>query len=598
MKKQLMILYAALFLAAGCNYLEPLENGAYTEDNYQDYPELIRGFVEHAYYQRPSTYLSGRYIVADCIAGDATWRNPSEAARQFATGSATMTNNPFAGIWTADYDGIYYCNRFLKDFVGLGTKYIVHEVSNRNLQRTLHGDAYALRAWFYFDLLRFFGGRSPSGEMLGVPLLTEPVEAADADMASVRRAGYDDCIRQILSDCDSALAYLPLANRDFLVEEQEPVVTLGAVRYRRFDGVSVKALKSLVMLTWASPAFNPGNDISRWEEAARLAKEVIDHKLTLESAEAVVGGFDPAKPFMWNNPNATGAIYVSNIAENASFETNFYPSGFSGTATYVPTDDFVQCFPMANGYPITDIRSQYDPKDPYKGRDPRLYANIYYHGSEAVRNTNPDDIMYTFNMAEGTGQDAPGLLNTSPTGYYIKKYVYMGWNGKDPTPQVAQHCIFFYRWAHMCLVFAEAANQVVGPLDRSRFGLSAKEALAYLRNRPLEDGSQGLGVDGDPYLEECARFGQRHFDALVRNEWRIETFLEGFRFHNIRRWNEDSVLNDDIHAVRVTMDGATPVYEVTTLEKRRFPSPWFPLPYMEVRRCPGLEQNSGWENWK
>lgn len=40
---------------------------------------------------------------------------------------------------------------------------------------------------------------------------------------------------------------------------------------------------------------------------------------------------------------------------------------------------------MANGYPITDPRSGYDPQKPYDDRDPRFYAAIYYNGSSVLR---------------------------------------------------------------------------------------------------------------------------------------------------------------------------------------------------------------------
>ena len=37
-----------------------------------------------------------------------------------------------------------------------------------------------------------------------------------------------------------------------------------------------------------------------------------------------------------------------------------------------PTQNLVDAFPMANGYPINDVHSAYDPANPYANRDPRL----------------------------------------------------------------------------------------------------------------------------------------------------------------------------------------------------------------------------------
>ena len=56
----------AAFLAAGCNsYLEPLPNGAYTDENIDLYPEILRGFVDKAYMNsdmNPRYYTATRYI--------------------------------------------------------------------------------------------------------------------------------------------------------------------------------------------------------------------------------------------------------------------------------------------------------------------------------------------------------------------------------------------------------------------------------------------------------------------------------------------------------------------------------------------------------
>lgn len=597
-KKQILISLAIMSLCGCSNYLDPLQNGSYNEDNYKDYPTICRGFVEKAYSLRPQSYISTRYIGTDCLADDGTWRERSGSGIMLATGQAKMTNYFLSDIYATDYSAIYYCNRFLEDDIGLNTRYLVDSSANAKLQRALQGDAYGLRAWYLFDLLKLFGGKSSSGELLGVPIITTPTDPNVEDVSKLKRATYEECVQQILSDCDSAYKYLPLANRNFL-KDPETIIVLGAARYRRLDGISVKMLKALVQLTWASPAFNPDNDKSRWDAAARTAKEVIDHKLNLESYTVVKDGFDPAKPFMWNNPNTTGAIYISNITNDSSMETNFYPIGFNGSANYSPTQELVEAFPMANGYPITDSRSGYDSENPFENRDSRFYSTIFYNGSRVVRNNNASDIMYTFNTVEGDGQDEPNLVNTSRTGYYIKKYIYLGWNKNDASVQTAQHCIFFYRWAHACLTFAEAANHVVGPLDEGTYGLSAKNAIAYLRNRPMEDGSQGVGANGDPYLEECASQGEDKFDELVKNEWRLETCYEGFRFFNLRRWATDvSEINTTLHGLRITRDNDKLKYETVALERRSYPSLWMPIPYKEIRKAPNMEQNEGWESWK
>ena len=250
---------------------------------------------------------------------------------------------------------------------------------------------------------------------------------------------------------------------------------------------------------------------------------------------------------------------------------------------------------MANGYPITEAASNYDPSQPYVGRDPRFYASIFYNWSSVYRNQSPYELMYTFVTGEG-GKDAPGGVTTSPSGYYVKKYVSLGWNPNDVSIQTAQHCIFFSRWTHLVLAFAEAANNAVGPTTPID-GLTAKEALAYVRNRKVNTGTvdeNGVGSAGDPWLDICST-SKAAFDALVKNEWRVETCFEGIRFHNVRRWASD-VSEINVPVSGVSISGTTYTYKV--IENRSYPTLWLPIPYKEMRLAPGLVQNDGWESWK
>ena len=86
------------------------------------------------------------------------------------------------------------------------------------------------------------------------------------------------------------------------------------------------------------------------------------------------------------------------------------------------------------------------------------------------------------------------------------------------------------------------------------------------------------------------------FEALVRNEWRIETCFEGWRFINLRRWGATTAeLNVPVHGIQISADG-TITHPV--VETRNFPSEWMPIPYYDMRRCGNLVQNAGWESWK
>lgn len=595
-KIYLLVLSVTAGFMSACTFLDPLPNGSYNDENFELYPELLRGFVDVVYNELlPETYLDNYYIPMSCATDDAIYSSPTAAWRIFSSGSAKMLSNPFDTKWRDNYRAINYLNMFLENDRGYNTRYMVAEDSDLALRNCLQGSAYGLRAWMYFDLLRVFGGKAENGELLGVPILTEPTDPKTADASTIERATFDECAEQILKDCDSAYKYLPRNNRDYPGDPQQSIQITGSARYKSLDQIAIDGLRAMVYIFWASPAYNPENDMSRYDKAARYAAAVIKHKLEVEST--LTGGFDPTRGFSWHNVNSPEIIWPSEMRQSSNLETSFYPQQFGGSALVAPTQDLVDAFPMANGYPINDKRSNYDPTHPYEGRDPRFYATIFYNGAQVRRLNNASEVMYTFECANG-GKDAPGSNEVSATGYYIKKFIYRNWNTNDTTKELGYRCIHFMNWTKMCLIFAEAANKYVGPTDEGTYGYSARQAIAWLRNRPTNDDEPGLGTFGDPYLDECAAEATT-FEGLVKNEWRVETCFEGDRYYNLRRWATDvSEINKPIHMAKISNQSGLISYEYPVVETLKYPSLWAPIPYTEIRKSPKLLQNQGWETWK
>ena len=458
------------------------------------------------------------------------------------------------------------------------------------MRNRLQGEAFGLRGWFYWDLLQKFGGKSTGGDLLGVPLVTE-VFPNITDEIDLPRDTYDATVQQILSDLDSAYKYLPIAYRDFLTPSNQQTI-LGSRGYPRISGIVTKAIKARVYLTWASPTFNPGNDMTRWDMAAKYAKEVMDFKLNVDNVNK---GFDPTTAVNWVFPEFPGFVWASRYATgNDVMERMFYPGGFQGNGTMGPTQELIDAFPMANGYPITDARSGYDPAHPYEGRDPRFYDTFFYNGATADRNNDPSKPMYTFETYQGGKDAALAKPDNTRTNYYIKKFVYMGLNWGDNSIDRQRHCKAYIRWAHMVLDFAEAANEVEGPTG-SKYGLSAKEAMAYLRER--EDDNGDMGISPDPYLDEVAA-DKDAFREFVHNQRRIITCFEGLRFFDLRRWGQD--VNTTVHGAEITKNpDDSYTYNLNkAVETRSFPSLFTPIPYAEIVRMPDMVQNDGWESFQ
>jgi len=614
MKTKKIILFGfILVLMASCkDYLEPWPNGNYDSETIWDYQNLVQGLVNRCYDNiaeasvggSTRNYNNNEGVFLDGVTDDAVITSSTNVMRRYALNTMTTSQDPFQGYWDRDYRSIAQCNTFLQDRRGYNTRYMVNETYNTQVRTRLQGEAFALRAWFLWDLLQKFGGKGTDGQMLGVPIVTTVLDVTDE--INLARNTYDECVQQILADCDSALKYLPLAHRDFLYPAGTNLSYIGGKMWGRFDDIATLGIKANVYLTWASPRFNPGNDVARWDSAAVNAQKIINFKLTTDNI-ASGNSFRPANPVIFTNPNSPEIVFATRYnTGNTAMERMFYPGGFQGNGEIGASQELVNSFGMANGRPITDPLSGYDPANPYANRDPRFYSAIFYNTAQAKKLTG-GATMYTFeNWGEGPtiGKDAAGTRSdNSLTNYHIKKFVYMNTNFSDANVLSAPHSKFIYRWAHFVLIYAEAANHVTHDPNIALYGgLTPKDALKYLRVRKTYDNANGLSAT-DPYLD--AQTTEAAFDALVKNERRIETCFEGMRFYDLRRWTTDadweSVINVPVHGAYITQVAGTPLtytYNLNNLvENRNLPSPYNPIPYNEMMRMSKLIQNEGWPSW-
>ncbi|WP_266362969.1 RagB/SusD family nutrient uptake outer membrane protein [Tellurirhabdus rosea] len=592
--KSVAVLALSGFLFASCvDYLDPFPNGNRTTEDIWKFQDMVQGLVGQCYDNMPRNYNDNEGVYLDGTTDDVVITSTTNSMTRLAVGALPTSQDPFRTYWDRDYRSIYLVNLFLKDRRGYNTRFLVNEHLDSLVKNRLQGEAFALRAWFQWDLLQKFGGKATNGQLLGFPIVLDPIDIKTE--TNLARNTYDECVRQIIADCDSAYKYLPIAHRDFLVPNVNDRVYAGSRYWGRFDGITTRALKAMVYLTWASPRFNPSNDLTRWDLAAKNAKEVIDFKMKVD---AVTNGFNATRAVNWFDPNHPGIVFSSRYNNaNDAMERMFYPGGFQGTGSVGATQELVDAFPMKNGYPITDPRSLYDPAKPYENRDPRFYANIFHNGAKAVK-INTTTTMYTFENWANGGKDAAGPAVNSRTNYHIKKMVFMGLNWADNSINRQPHAKYFIRWEHMLLTFAEAANQMDGPLS-ARYGMSAKDAMGYLRARNNSDG--GRGFTSDPYLTEVAAGGKTVFDQFVKNERRIEVCFEGMRFYDLRRWSTNLTdLNKPVHMAKITRnpDGTFTYKMDEVVETRSYKSAYLPIPYDEMLRMSRLVQNEGWDTWK
>jgi len=229
---------------------------------------------------------------------------------------------------------------------------------------------------------------------------------------------------------------------------------------------------------------------------------------------------------------------------------------------------------MANGYPITNVASGYDPTNPYTNRDPRLQNYIVVNGSSLASDT------LILTETNGGVNSVDFLKTSTRTGYYLRKLLREDVN-VDPTAlQGQEHYPVHIRYTEIFLIYAEAANEAWGPDGRGGHSYSARDVIAAIRSRA------GI-TQPDNYLTSIS--SKEDMRELIQNERRLELCFEGFRFWDLRRWKKD--LTEPARGVRITNDN----YDITTVEKRLYEDYMYypPLPYNEVLKA-GLIQNNGW----
>jgi hypothetical protein len=588
---------------------EPAKKNQRQIEDMTEESTYAHGLLMHGYECLP--YITNiTNIQSDIATDDAVSNQTGTNLVNMATGSWASDYNPVSQ-WDKCKEGIQYVNLFFT---------IVDKVkwapSARSKQRMfidrLKGEAFGLRAIFYYYLLQAHGGYADDGVLYGVPLLTTP-EDGSSDY-NQPRATFADCVKQCFADCDSAMALLPADYKDLGINEGDLIpakyqalganvsgfnLVFGQKAKGLLSGKIAEAIKAQIALLAASPAFRDQSGVTS-AEAAALCANVLKRIGGME-------GFDKSGDKDWykssfktvieSNADIPEIIWREDRHKNADQERTNYPPTLFGNGRVNPSQNLVDAFPMRNGRPITDPNSGYDPNNPYVNRDPRLSDDVLYNGM-TLRRTVIITGLYPNDKKE-TDDNLNSIAASTRTGYYLLKLM-----RDDVSPQASslieqQHIYPRIRYTELFLAYAEAANDAWGPkADPTGVGFTAYDVIKAIRTRAgLATNEIGVALpEGDVYLEECAT-DQAKMTNLIRNERRIELCFENKRFWDLRRWMLP--LNETVRGMKITRNDATGVltYTLIDVEPRTYDNSYQcygPIPKSEVLRWSNLKQNKGW----
>lgn len=593
-KSSIITLFAlSLVFSTGCEDLfEPaIENHKVGED-LKEMPSWALGLLGHAYISNPL----GSWSFNDVATDDAVSNLPSNNYRLMSTGAWSATYNPM-DRWQYLRASWQYLNQFLA--IVDDVHWADDPLASQLFRERFKGDAYGMRALYMYHLLLHHAGPSEvDGQILGIPILTEPEDLYNSEF-NIPRNSFQECIEQLFADVDSAIYYLPEEfgekKTDADVPQKYKDRGIKADVYTRVFGDNVKnrmsariarAIRAQAALLAASPAYAQGSEID-WEDAA----EYIAEALITGLGSNPVGNIDPSGGEWYKDNNAINnlkagenpkeILWRSNKEQNANLEQENYPPTLFGSGRINPTQNLVDAFPTVNGYPIDHASSNYDSNNPYANRDPRLSRYIIYNGSTAGTN----------NTAINTSADSPDnnginkIETSTRTGYYLRKLMNPAVNANPSSVNNGWRYKPFIRYTELFLGYAEAANEAYGPSVAGPHGFSAYDVIKAIRVRAGITG-------GDPYLESI-KDDQDAMRELIRNERRLELCFEGFRFWDLRRWKVSiEKLTEPAKGVRIS--GST--HEVIDVERRAYKDHMYygPIPFGEVNKFSELVQNKGW----
>ena len=516
----------------------------------------------------------------------------------------------------------WYCIR--KANVGLANldKMIAATEEERNM---IAGQLYFFRAWWHFELMCYFGG---------LPYIDKAFDASDN--LEMTRLSFQECADKAAADFRTAADLLPI---DW--DATATGKTTQGKNQLRINKIMALGYLGKCYLWAASPLMEHGAELNGTntynynQDYAKKAAEALGELLALvedgqtqyalaeynysniydhEKAKEAKSCFSDlfyTRRQNWLMPGSVEAIFRGPSSDfNGSNwnTTKVFGPKVAGlvehdNVIHQPTANAVNMYGMANGLPLDDPNSGFDPNYPFKNRDPRFYHDIVFDGFKYVHGALTESMEpYRYCDLFPGGNMRP-VANGSRTGYFIQKLVphtcNEGDNEYDWNSNLHTY-LPYMRLADIYLMYAEAGAAVDGANYKAEnCELTSVDAINRLRERV------GAGYVAESYLNDKKKYMDE-----VRRERAVELMFEGFRFNDLQRWllltvapyNQktsqefDRLESAEFFKNNDPRDAKVANWREEVILTRVFGTKhyWFPLPDNEVYLYEGFTQNPGW----
>ncbi|GAB2779102.1 hypothetical protein GCM10027275_23290 [Rhabdobacter roseus] len=426
------MILTVLFTLSSCeDFLETTPTDFLAPANYYNTEAELEAALAGVYnilshnnlYRGGIVYLNG-------FEGDESYINRATLINYPFTYDYTATNSTIEGYWNGCYSGIARANLLLKNIDNNAS--IRQEIRDR-----VRGQALFLRGYYHFLLVQSFGG---------VPLLLEPTASVEA--VDVARSSAKEVYDAVLRDMEQAEALVA------------PISTYG-----HGSRVSKSAVRGLLARVCLHMAGQPVRDESKYEDARKWAKMVIDdatagHQLNPSYADIFIkiarDEYDIRESIweaeFWGNGADAYSMSGNNARINAPASSN--PNTGTSVAYLNVTGKLYDAF--ENG----DLRK------------PWSIPNFRY-------NTTGERGAKTF--VDPPTRAGVYLINT---GKYRREYETLLPQNANTSPQNWP----ILRFADVLLMYAEAVNHLNGPTAE------AVEAVNLVRRRAWSKGIKEVTI--------------------------------------------------------------------------------------------------------
>lgn len=533
-------------------------------------------FLRHGALRINRSWLDAATDLAESSIQTSGTRTTLNIGNYYGSGGAAE----LADTWEHYYRGIRKCNITIAtldaDTAGALRPADLSVELFKSRKANYKSEARFLRAYFFWEMFLRYGP---------VPLVTEVLDPnGDLLKGYTERPTtktYIDFILKELQECESGLK---------TYTESNDATYAGVV-----NQPTARALYVRIMLYMASPHYSEASGIT-WQQAADAAKGFIDTYGANYKLENRTNGGVSAYNNAWllttySDQNPEVIFFRNDVNISWGNIVDDTPVGEGGNGGLCPSQNLVDMYDMADGSapftkydatgspvydaaynPTVNANSHYSDQTMWQNRDPRLASTILYNGAAWGGRT--------INVVYGKADNPIGNQNSTPTGYYVRKYIPEAILSANHTG-AAKRLWKLFGYNEILLNYAEALNE-------ADFDANYETVCGLLDQIRHRAGITGNVADR---LDLTSQTAMRNF---IHKERTIELAFEEHRWWDVRRWNVAAeALGRDVIGVNVANDG-------TITRKKAQSRVWqnrmyvYPIPETETWKIGESFQNEGW----